>query len=148
MPISHLARKFGVCTALTLLISACASQDSKQRSPEFVENFHTTITDNGSKMFDYQLRVAHRESGKARQGGLRPRGDADKARRNGSKPDRAKMEKRFRSTVYEKLVLKLEETGYCREGYLELSADIYRGKAEIRGECREGATREDRQKFS
>lgn len=38
-------------------------------------------------------------------------------------------------------------TGYCREGYFELSRMIESGRGEIRGECKEGATDADRQKF-
>jgi len=140
--------KLGTCASLVILLSACASQDNKRQPPEFMEHFDTTITDNGSKMFDYQLRIAHQEPSKQRSGGMRPQDDGGSNQRSGNKPERGKMERRFRNTAYEKLAIKLQETGYCREGYLELSSDIYRGKAQIRGECREGASPEDRDKFS
>lgn len=45
------------------------------------------------------------------------------------------------------LIKTLEMTGYCREGYFELSRMIESGRGEIRGECKEGATDADRQKF-
>ena len=42
----------------------------------------------------------------------------------------------------------LDMTGYCREGYIELSRIIEYGRGEIRGECNEGATEADKQKFA
>ena len=42
---------------------------------------------------------------------------------------------------------KLEKSGYCREGYIELDSYFGRGELQIRGECEEGATEEDRVKF-
>ncbi|MBT1445770.1 hypothetical protein KJI95_14750 [Shewanella sp. JM162201] len=42
----------------------------------------------------------------------------------------------------------LEMSGYCREGSVELSRLIERDRAEIRGECNEGATEEDRRRFA
>jgi len=66
---------------------------------------------------------------------------------NGSTTDRSSMKKRFNEKVEEKLLAKLEETGFCREGYFEFGSSIGRGESFIRGECKEGATEEDCKKF-
>lgn len=39
-------------------------------------------------------------------------------------------------------------TGFCREGYFELSRIIEYGRGEIRGECIEGASEADKQAFA
>lgn len=42
---------------------------------------------------------------------------------------------------------KLEETGYCRDGYYELSSHFVPGEFRLRGECKELASEEDRARF-
>ena len=42
---------------------------------------------------------------------------------------------------------KLKNSGYSREGYIELDSYSGRGQLQMRGECEEGATEEDRIKF-
>ena len=41
----------------------------------------------------------------------------------------------------------LEENGYCREGYYTLDTLISYGNGSLRGECKEAATAEDRERF-
>ncbi|MFT5790606.1 MAG: hypothetical protein ACI8SJ_002735 [Shewanella sp.] len=41
----------------------------------------------------------------------------------------------------------IEMTGYCREGYIEISRSIQYDRGSIRGECQEGATEKDIAKF-
>jgi hypothetical protein len=42
---------------------------------------------------------------------------------------------------------RLETTGYCRDGYLTLERYHANGMARIRGECRDGASDSDRERF-
>jgi len=66
------------------------------------------------------------------------RGDSSKAE---------KMKKKFNQHLVQRLESKLEETAYCREGYFTLEKNLNRGKASVRGECREAATDEDVGRF-
>ena len=50
--------------------------------------------------------------------------------------------------IKEKLDARLAETGYCREGYIVLGRRMDRGRSFIRGECKEEATADDREKFT
>ncbi len=67
--------------------------------------------------------------------------------KNGAKPDREAMMNRIKDVVYEKLKTKLSETGYCRESYTEIDNYFVKGRSQIRGECKESATEEDRINF-
>lgn len=69
-----------------------------------------------------------------------------------SKPSRHKRTRDrrdyVRAAIEDSLDIKLEKTGFCRKGFLPLGHFIERGRFEIRGECNESATKEDRLKFS
>ncbi len=43
--------------------------------------------------------------------------------------------------------LKLDTSGYCRDGYLDRESYHANGIARLRGECREGASTQDRKQF-
>ncbi len=47
----------------------------------------------------------------------------------------------------EGLLAKLEDTGFCRNGYRQLETQSRRGAMNILGECYDKATAEDRTKF-
>ncbi len=76
-------------------------------------------------------------------GGVRGGGKGD----GDAKSNREVMMKRRKEVVYEKLKTKLDETGYCRESYIELDNYFVRGRSQIRGECKDSATEEDRMIF-
>jgi hypothetical protein len=41
----------------------------------------------------------------------------------------------------------VKKSGYCREGFLEIDKSLSRYHIWMKGECKEGATTEDLQKF-
>ena len=122
---------------ISLSFVACASNEKKP--PEIKEEFATKIEKNGLKLFTYTVTMAIPE---ARSGGMRGGGMT-----NGAKSDREATTNRIQDIVYEKLKTKLSETGYCRESYTEINKYFVRGRSQIRGECNESATEEDRMTF-
>ena len=47
----------------------------------------------------------------------------------------------------EAVAAKLETTGFCRDGYLDRESYHANGIARLRGECKEGASKSDRELF-
>ena len=158
-----------LCVYLSLV--ACASNEKK--TPETKEDFVTKIDQSGLKSFSYTVTRAMPEgkSGGMRGdgmkgggmrgsgmggGGMRGGGSGMGGGRSGmrgggmgneARPNREAILARVKDDVYEKLKMKLVETGYCRESYTELDNYFVRGRSQIRGECIEGATEEDRVRF-
>lgn len=128
-----------VVLLLPLFMLACAGPQKKQ--PEIEEIFMTDIKENGIKFFSYsvamnspQKRVDGR--GVGRRGGKGSGGSASDSTMN-----------RKKERIHEKLKSKLVETGYCREGYIEIDSYLGGSQYQIRGECEEGATDSDRKIF-
>jgi hypothetical protein len=128
---------------IPMILVACASNQTKQSEVE--EIFVTDIKSNGIKLFNYTVTVS-RSSGSHSGTGRGKRGGEGGKQGGGSagRPDRESMMK----GIEEKLDARLAETGYCREGYVVLGRRIDRGRSFIRGECKEGATADDREKFT
>jgi hypothetical protein len=125
-----------------MILVACASNQSQK--PEIEELFVTDIKPNGIKLFSYTVTVS-RSSGSRSETGREKRGGEGGKQGGGSagRPDRESMIK----GIKEKLDARLAETGYCREGYIVLGRRLDRGRSFIRGECKEGATEDDRKEF-
>jgi len=139
---------------LSLLLAACASNQWKPS--EVNEVFVTDIKSSGLKIFNYSLTKATPQAsgsgerrggssgkGSGKHGGRGGNGSGYGGKGGGKSADESSMKLYFN----EMLELKLKESGYCREGYIELTSYFGRGQLEIRGECEEGATEEDRIKF-
>lgn len=148
---------------VSLFLVACAS--NQNRTSEIKEEFATKIEQNGLKLFSYTVTMAMPEdrSGGMGGGGMRSGmrgmggggmggggmrgGMGSGGMKNGANPDREARMNRIRDVVYEKLKTKLSETGYCRESYTEIDNYFVKGRSQIRGECKEIATEEDRINF-
>ncbi len=145
---------------VSLFLAACAGNERK--AIEIKEVFVTKIEENGLKLFSYTVTMPMPEgrSGGGKQGGMRGggkgmgrggkgmgRGMRNGGMKNEAKRDYATKMRRAEDMVYEKLETKLRETGYCRESYIELDKYFVKGRSQIRGECKESATKEDRIKF-
>ncbi len=125
-------------TALPLFALACASEGPLP-VPGLKESFHTEIAANGAKRFTYSLEMQHSQVPRpyTADGANRQRLGRDSmaagrpslgAPQGGLQFDRA-------------LQQKLQETGFCRQGYFELERSVSAFAGEVRGECREGAQR-------
>ncbi len=125
------------------LLAGCAGRD---RQPHFTETLRTQISIDGTKFFDYFLHADRsRKQGKSTMQGPRKAGSDRSASPRSLTPE--EIQERSRKKLYERLGRKLLETGYCREGFVELYSFFDRGNVELRGECREAATVEDRKNF-
>ena len=106
----------------TTWLSACASTEP---APTFNDKFETDIRTDGTKFFTYTRHFHKGASG------------------NSHPTDDKKADSALRTAVQEKL----EATGYCRDDYLTLEDYEANGLARIRGECRDGASNDDRTQF-
>ncbi len=139
---------------LPLLLAACASNQWKPS--EVDEVFVTDIKSSGLKIFNYSLtRTTPQASDSGgRRGGSSGKGSGKHSGRGGNGSGyggkgggRSADESSMKPYFNEMLESKLKESGYCREGYIELNSYFGKGQLKIRGECEEGATEEDRIKF-
>lgn len=133
--------------ALTLFMAAgCSTTELKTTE---TETFDPRIFPDGTKTFVYTLEDHGRPT---TQTYIRFQDQRLQDTQNNAEtaPDpqeqaQARAEWRF----HQLLKAKLEQTGFCRSGYIELEADISPGgKSMLRGECREAATAEDRERFT
>ena len=131
-----------IIPVVAMALVACASNQTKKS--EIEEIFVTDIKPNGIKLFSYTMTVSRPSGSRSGTGGGKRGGEGGKQGGGSSgRPDRESMMK----GIKEKLDARLAETGYCREGYIVLGRRIDRGRSFIRGECKEGATADDREKF-
>lgn len=135
-----------------IIASGCASHkpDAGDFKNRVKDRFKTDIRSNGIKLFTYKAKLempddsntelAHRE----RINQLKKQSRSKNTKRSIYTPDLSDWTEQIELGLSKTL----DMTGYCREGFMELSRMIEVGRAEIRGECNEGATDEDRAKFS
>lgn len=135
--------------ALTGALASCSSGPDR-KPPPLQQLLHTSITDNGSKMFVFQMvrastegssRSGRHRSGPPADGGRGGKDGGRGGKRGGMDPQKMLL------NAHEALQQQLEETGFCREGYMTLDEKAERGLLAIRGECTETATEQDREEF-
>ncbi|WP_250459819.1 hypothetical protein [Microbulbifer litoralis] len=133
-----LARRCGLpVMALPLLLAACGGNPPLP-IPGLKESFHTEIAANGAKRFTYSLQMQRRDipAPYTDQGINSGRVSRASTGRGGRRPTGAGP-LQFDRAMKEKLM----ETGFCRDGYFEIERTISSLGGEVRGECREGASR-------
>lgn len=138
-----------------MFLSGCSSPKSDLSK---LGTLRTHIRDDGTKLFVFTSKQPRRTPGQIKPG--KPQnGSADRPGtrqpRRSDQPDRVSRRQNtggrtgegFREHLLKALEERLEQTGYCREGYLPLGTYLEFGQFEIRGECQETATKEDRLLF-
>lgn len=130
-------------------LSACASHktDPDDFKNRVKDKFKTDIRSNGIKLFTYKAKLDNKSSALPHQERIQQaikQSRSKKGQRSIYAPDLSDWTEQIELGLSKTL----DMTGYCREGFMELSRMIEVGRAEIRGECNEGATDEDREKFS
>jgi len=121
-----------------LLFAGCASEP-KAPNPGLKESFHTEIAANGSKRFTYSLEVAAPQirgpytENPTMRGGMVRQQELVRSNRGVSRDQRRQFDYA--------LELKLKETGFCRDGYFVIDRVISQLGGEVRGECRDAASR-------
>ncbi|MCK7598381.1 hypothetical protein M0G74_13960 [Microbulbifer sp. CAU 1566] len=123
-------------TPLILLLAGCASEPLAP-NPGLKESFHTEISANGSKRFTYALEMAaplmrgpYTESPSMRSGMIRQQAPAGGSAGRGNRMD-----------FDYAMELKLKESGFCRDGYFVIDRVVSQLGGEVRGECRDPASR-------
>ena len=126
----------------TVLMAGCGTAGRSYVETEMVETLEVEILPNTSKMFTYRLRWPEDHI----PNHIRiDRGNGNPGRefqRGGIDVGRGTHERLLENTAYV-----VERAGYCREGFFELDRSISRYHLWVRGECKDGATAEDRKTF-
>ena len=122
-----------ICVVLCLIgfVSSCSS--NRTADEKILSTFKTLITKDKYKRFEISTRPATRRirmMPAQEQSGLQ-------------RPTYTVNQKR----LLRNLELVLEETGFCRDGYLLLGRYAGKKTNRLRGECRDKATEDDYQKF-
>lgn len=158
--------RYGI-VLLSCLFLAVACANKPERNGSKASTFLTDINDDGSKRFS--LAMSHNEANKGKgkrsesreQGRSRPeggRGGGGKGGRSGNGERQASNQQggsnssqlsydERRAAILGLLDQKLAETNYCRNGYIELDFTSVSDKTEIRGECQESASADDKKRF-
>lgn len=146
-------------SCFTLLACSSGPIDPAEFAGKFRDKLTTDIRADGLKLFTYQAGFVEEYSRDVTERPLRhgepqlrpeehrrqvPQDPREQRRLHQAQADALEIWGRQVELGLEKT---LEMTGYCREGYFELSRVIESDRGEIRGECKEGATEEDQQKF-
>ncbi|UZJ43316.1 hypothetical protein OOT55_11705 [Marinimicrobium sp. C6131] len=105
------------------------------------ETLSIDLRPNNSKLFVYQLDVPDARQRPLVQVYRSPKDVTEHRRRE---PLGSREYRQLRSDAERAVTL----TGYCREGFLELDYRLSRAEMWLRGECREGATEDDRNRFA
>ncbi len=155
-----IASKYICAVILTFLITLPACSNTKE--PKTESFFHTQIREDNSKEFIFSLIFSRNEKevAKERQGSSptqkRGRGNGSgKGQGKGNKSQNASATAMSNAIISHKtdkmlgifqqhLDLKMQESTYCRTGYLTLEKSFVGAVYTLRGECNESATEEDR----
>lgn len=117
-----------VLMALCLLVACGGSR--VQPPPNHLVTFDTSTSRDGLRFFTYQVEMP-RAPGRAPL----TAGNARPAEMPAGVNPRGRDRQRFDESLDLGLDLKLEETGYCPDGFLVLDRYTLPGRATIRGEC-------------
>ncbi len=122
------------------LLSACGNPGRSYTQGVMVETLEVEILPDTSKMFVYRLRWPeeavpnHIRIAEGRNAASHERGGVS-------------IDRNTHRRLQENAGYVVARQGYCREGFLELDRNISRYHLWLKGECKEGATAEDRERF-
>lgn len=138
-----------IFSSLTLIACSSTPIDPKELAGKLKDKLTTDIKVDGLKLFTYQASLVEELPGRDRPERTLPHQERmqDPREQRQSWKEQEEILEVWGEQVDLGLRKTLEMTGYCREGYFELSRIIEPGRGEIRGECKEGATDSDRKKF-
>ena len=131
-----------ILVSLCGFLVACSTPGRSYTDSKLVETLEIEIMPNTSKMFVYRLRMPedHMNNGvRIDRGGFHGDGGGERGgvSINSSSPKR----------LEENAGYVVEHMGYCREGFLEIDSSVAPYNLWLKGECKEGATEEDKKKF-
>lgn len=161
MPGSSLKQLALILLVMSSGLVACSTQPPRE---SFTEQFTTQINDDGEKQF--QLALQHDEArgrpnkshkGRGEPGGGPGGGPGGRPPHGGGRgggpgdfeAEMLQREQALREELQQRLVVVINKTGYCREGYEITDEQIgFRVSPTLRGICSEKATEADRQAFA
>ncbi|BFT31952.1 hypothetical protein D210916BOD24_31280 [Alteromonas sp. D210916BOD_24] len=134
----------------SLFISACAHKPAPLDMEEVF--FETKINQDGTKLFAFSLPLLrHREGNRddTRKGEGMPGQGERKENNVGAMPGRGAGTPPHNRNKYFYAALdkKLEQTAYCRTGYIEIDTHQTEDRLHLLGECKETATELDEMAF-
>jgi hypothetical protein len=139
--------KIAILLSLTLLI-ACTSKktDPSDFNLDVKDKLSTQIKGDGIKLFTYKAKLVALNDSDIQLPHEERINQAKRARsgQRYEEPDLSDWTQQIELGLSKTLTM----TGFCREGFMELSRIIEVGRAEIRGECNEGASQEDKRKYA
>jgi len=136
----------------SLIVSACAHRPPPLDMDEIF--FETKIKQDGTKLFAFSIPLMKPREGAKGGGG---RGGRGQGGGGGGRGGRGGQENRGSSSqkssdrmieqLYASLDEKLDETGYCQTGYIEIDTHQTEDRLHLLGECNETASELDRLDF-
>lgn len=137
----------------SLIVSACAHRPPPLDMDEIF--FETQIKQDGTKLFAFSIPLMKPREGAKGGGGRGGRGGEGGGRggrggqesRGGSAQKSSDSSERMNEQLYASLDEKLDETGYCQTGYIEIDTHQTEDRLHLLGECNETASELDRLDF-
>jgi hypothetical protein len=137
----------------SLIVSACAHRPPPLDMDEIF--FETQIKQDGTKLFAFSIPLMKPREGAKGGGGRGGRGGEGGGRggrggqesRGGSSQKSSDSSDRMTEQLYASLDEKLDETGYCQTGYIEIDTHQTEDRLHLLGECNETASELDRIEF-
>ena len=137
----------------SLIVSACAHRPPPLDMDEIF--FETKIKQDGTKLFAFSIPLMKPREGAKGGGGRGGRGQGGGGRggrggqesRGGSSQKPSDSSDRMTEQLYASLDEKLDETGYCQTGYIEIDTHQTEDRLHLLGECNEAASELDRIEF-
>jgi hypothetical protein len=124
---------------VVLCLSSCSSTGRSYTREGLQETLEVEILPNTSKMFVYRLRMPDEQI----PNHIRIAKTAtDNVQQTG-----VDLGSRSYTSLLMNVDYVVKKSGYCREGFLEIDKSLSRYHIWMKGECKEGATAEDQQKF-
>ncbi|MGE6314570.1 hypothetical protein ACQKC1_02100 [Shewanella baltica] len=150
MPLRYLS--LAILSCFSLIACSSAPIDPSELAGKLRDKLTTDIKADDLKLFSYTARLVDDKSNMGDADRPFPHDARVRSMQDPREQRRAMQDLQDSLEVWGRqvelgLTKTLEMTGYCREGYIELSRIIEPGRGEIRGECQEGATNADKQKF-
>lgn len=126
---------------LFVILPGCSSQGRAYTKSEMNETLETEILPNTSKMFIYRLKWpadAIPNPIRIERGYVSP---------NPRTEGGVEINRRTAERLQENAAYVVQKMGYCRSGFIELDRSMSRYHLWLKGECKEGATEEDKDRF-
>lgn len=131
----------GLCGLLLGVVTACSAPGRSFTQSTMQETLDIEILPNTSKMFVYNLKWPENEIPSLVR--IERGSSLDQKPKPGGIDIGSSTQKRLR----ENAAYVVKQMGYCRDGFLEIDSSTSRYHLWLKGECKEGATDADREKF-